>query len=106
MPVSDFEDMMPDTLSHSELIGHNSYGEPTYGSPVTLQCRLTYDPTKVIDSLGEEVVSKATAWVSSVSLSIDPDDEFTTSFGETLYVITSSRIQDEGGVHHHKIFFK
>lgn len=97
---------MPDTLTHSELISYDAYGTPTFGSPATITCRLTYEPTKVLNANGEEVVSKATAWTSSTDLTVDTDDAFVTSFGETLYVMSVNRIQDEDGVHHIKIMFR
>lgn len=105
MPISDWEDMMPDTMLHYEYVSADGYGKPTFGSPATLTCRLTYEPTVVLNDQGEEVTSSAQAWISSVGTTIDPRDKFETSFGDRLYVLTVSRIQDEAGVHHHKIFF-
>lgn len=106
MPISDWDDMMPDTITVSEFISDNSYGESTYGSPVGVQCRLTFEPTMVLDSKGKEVVSKATCWLNSTTITFDPNDKFVSSNAERLFVLTSMRIQDEDGTHHLKIFFK
>jgi hypothetical protein len=105
MPISDWEDMMPDTLLHYEYVSSDPYGKPTYGSPATINCRLTFEPTVVTNDIGEEVTSSAQAWLSSTSMTIDPRDKYETSFGDVLYPLTTGRIQDEDGVHHHKVFF-
>ena len=105
MPISDFEDMMPDTVTHSEYISSTSYGVESFGSPATVTCRLTYEPKTVLNQKGEEVVAKATMWLSSTTTTIDPKDKFVTSFGDRLYVLNISRIQDEDDVHHIKVFF-
>jgi hypothetical protein len=61
--AQDFADWRDYSLTIRPFTGYDKYGGPTYGGSVTVMCYLQYTPTLVRNSLGQEVVSSAQAYI-------------------------------------------
>ena len=98
----EFLDVMVDEVVWEKFLGIDEYSNPTYASPVTLQCRVSPRAVQVLDANGNEVVSKANIWTAG-NVAIGPQDKMTQSDGSTDPVITVGRPPDGDGAHHVKV---
>lgn len=103
---AEFLTMMPSTMSVYAFVSFDTYGDPSYStSAATYRCYMEYTPTLIVDQLGEEVVSKAIAYIAStealneLSLYVLPD-------GSTGIVQSISQNWDDDGIHHNVVNFR
>lgn len=104
MVITDFADLMPDTVTHAEHAGNDRWGSPSYGSPVSFSARVVYRPESVRAADGAEVVARGHVWLLG-SPAVDPKDEITLPDATTPPILAVERFPDENGAHHTKIFF-
>ena len=103
MAISDFADMMTDTVTHYEYSGRDAYGVPTYGSSADYTARVTFVNKLVRAKDGSQIVSGCQIWLLG-SPTISPDDKITLSDGSSPTIITFEKFQDDTGAHHTKIY--
>lgn len=105
MPISDWADMMPHTVTLAPRTGLNDHGEPTYGTAVSYQARVSYRSHKVRGPDGEDVMARGAVWLQSTALA-KVTDRLVLPEGETPAVILAvEKHADEAGGHHVKIHF-
>lgn len=101
---AEFLDVMVDTITWEKVIGGaDGYGNLSYASPVTIQCRVSPKAVQVLTTNGEEVVSKASIYTAG-DYDIGAQDRITQSNGEVDPVIRVSRPPDGDGAHHVEVF--
>lgn len=104
MSISDFTDLMPHTVSHSELASRDEYGAPTYGTETDYTARVLYKQQKVVRSDGREVLARGVMWIAGTP-TIDPEDRITLPDDSTPVILAVERVPDESGIHHVKVYF-
>lgn len=104
MPISDWFDLMPDTITVEPFLSRDSYGVPSYSASTNYKSRVIQKPTRVLAANGEEVVAKGVIWVGA-SPGITAEDRITLPDGSTPPIISVSSIPDDSGDHHEKVFY-
>ncbi len=104
MAVSDYHDLMPDTVTHKVMTGRDAYQKPTFGAGTDFKARVLFRQRWVRAADGTEKLSRGTVWIGATPV-IDPEDEITLPDGSTPPILVVERIPDEKGIHHVKIFF-
>jgi hypothetical protein len=109
MSVEDFYDLLPSTVVLEPCIGHGTYGEELYGTPVEgLRARVSYSQKLVPlpGGTGEQVVSRGTVWVAYTG-EVKANDRLTLPDGSTPEILLVDQPGDETGIRHHtKITFR
>ena len=95
----EFLDVMVDTVTWEKFLGIDEYSNKTYAAPVTIQCRVSPKPVQVLDTNGNEVVSKASIFTAG-DFEIGAQDRITQSNGKSDPVIRAGRPPDKDGAHH------
>ncbi len=104
MPVSDFDDMMPHTVTVSEFSSRNAYGDANYGSAVSYTARVIYKDQLIKAKDGSQIMAKGMVWLSGTP-TLSTEDLLTLPDGTTPPILSQSLIPDEDGSHHVKVFF-
>lgn len=104
MPVSDWFELMPQTVTIAEFAGRDSYGKPMYGSAIPFRARITYGPVNVRTSTGNEVVARGVVWLGGTPV-MSPEDQLVFPDGSIPPIVSVDRVEDEFGPHHVKVFF-
>ncbi len=107
MPISDWADMMPHTITYEALVSRDKYGKPSYATAVSFSARVKdrtqRKPSRVV--LGEDEISTSEVWIGGIIDNIRTDDRFTLPDGSTPSIVDWLVIPDEDGNHHTKVFF-
>ena len=105
MGISDWSDLMNQTVSHAEFAGRSEYGVPTYGSSVEYSARVVYKQKFIRKADGSEVLSQGQVWLQS-NVVATVEDEITLPDGSTPPILAIERFSDETtDFHHTKIYF-
>ena len=107
MPISEWADMMPHTVTYEALKSRDKYGKPSYATAVSYAARVK-DRTKSVPSRvvpGQDEVSHSEVWIGGIITNIRTDDRFTLPDGSTPSIIDWLVVPDEDGDHHTKVFF-
>ncbi len=96
--------MMASTVRVRNLVSSNDYGEPVYSTAFkSYPCHITFKPRKVIDSMGQEVVSDMQVWVGSTEM-LQATAQFELVLSSTKTVTPDVKAlevhYDENGLHH------
>ena len=106
MPITDWEDMMPHTVTRRPATGRDAYGKPTYGAAITYQGRVSYKTKRITSrTSGQDVIASGNVIVMGVIADIHVDDLFTLPDGSIPLVINWSTVADEEGDHHTTVYF-
>lgn len=105
MGISDFSDMLADTVRLKKKSGTDGYGKPSYGTPDTYKARVVYKQRLVRTALGEEVVATGNVLIEGTPV-INSDDLLELPDGSTPIILTTSRTPDEKGAHHTRVYFR
>ena len=98
-PISEWADLMPDTVTLEPWTGQDGYGEPTYGDPVTYPARVVGKTRLVRTVSGEEKVSTVTVYLGAVP-GASPQDRVTLPsrfVPQQPIILAIERIPDETG---------
>lgn len=85
------------TVQWCKYLGVDAYGQPKYGEPVAIPCRLQHDRNMVRDEKGEITVSEAVVYTTA---EIDARDALAVG-GESTRIIRVSRKVDLDGQYDH-----
>lgn len=95
--MSDFADLLTDTVTIEPATGRDGFGHPTYGAAVTVAARVVEKPRIVRDpTTGEEVVSTAQIRLGE-PVAVGIEDRITLSSGEVPRILYVRRAKDETG---------
>ena len=101
--VSDFLDMMPQTVQWAPFVSRSQYGEPTYGDRVPYRARVVYRDRLVRRADGQLVVSPVSVWLGTY-LDVKVEDKIILPDGTAPEILSVDRIPDENDMHHVKIY--
>jgi len=105
MPISDFEDLMNDTITLEPFSSRDSYGKPIYGTAVTVEnCRVTYKSFFMRRDDGSEIIAKGIVWLGEYRR-VSVEDKITLPDGSTFSILMSDSFSDDEGPHHTKVIF-
>lgn len=93
--------LLPDTIGHRALTGHDSYGKPTHAAPVSYPYSREMKSQRRIEQPGGEVILREGKAVFSVPISINADDLVVLPDGTEHRVITVQKGRDGTGRDHH-----
>ena len=107
MPVSDWLDLMPFTITYEAVATRDEYGKViTYATAVSYRARVTYKHMRVASrATGQDVIASIQVWLNGVISTINVDDRVTLPDGTTPLIVSWDLVSDETGNHHVKIFF-
>lgn len=107
MPVSDFLDLMNNTVQVEPQTGYDGYANRQYGTAVEYRARVSYGRrTAPSPGGGEQLVASGTVWLAG-SVPVTPEDRLTLPTGQQPEILSVERPTDETGeVHHTKVTFK
>jgi hypothetical protein len=106
MPVEDFLDMMPDTVTVEPWVAQDGLGAPAFGPARSYRARVEVSPRLVRNLQGEEVVSTARVYLGTRD-AVSERDRLTLPAGFTQTqpsIIRVSPVRDEAGVHHIQVW--
>ena len=104
MTVSDWSDLMPETVDVYSIASRDSYGSANYGTAASYSARVLRKPTRVVDVAGDEVMAKGVVWIAATE-TIDPEDAIELPDGTRPPILRIDRVPDESGDHHLKVYF-
>jgi hypothetical protein len=97
--------MLTDTMTKEAYTGQDSYGKPTFASPVSLAARVQFLLQRVVDATGQERVSRATVFVNG-DVVIDLRDRLTFADGTSSPILRLYSPKDlNGAIDHWEISF-
>lgn len=105
MAISDFADMMGETISHLAQSTVDDYGKPTYLAGVNFSARTFRKAVKVRDSRGEEIDADGVVWILGTP-NIRVDDLIQLPDTTTPVIVAVDRPSDELSTHHVKVYFR
>lgn len=105
MAVSEWADMMPDTITVQTVSGRDAYNKPTFATGTTYNARVVYKNKMVVSTDGREVIAKGVVYCTATS-QISTEDKITLPDSTTPQIINSELYPDESGSHHSQIYFK
>lgn len=103
MPISDFADMFPQTIVHSEFGGRDAYGKRSFGSPTSYSARVINRNKLVKASDGSEKMSTSQVWIQGLP-TVTPEDQIELPDGTTPIILAVEEYPDQDGDHHVKVF--
>jgi hypothetical protein len=104
MAISDFSDMMIDTVTHEEFANRDAYGVKSYGSAASYSARVVYKNKLVRNADGNEVLATGMVWFLGTP-NVDTEDRITLPDGSTPKILSVDRFPDGDGLHHTKVYF-
>lgn len=107
MPISDFLDMMPATVSYQTVTGRDTYGKPTLSVARSIRARVNQKNVRVTSRItGDDVISGSNVWLAEALTSINIDDQFTLPGGILASIVNWDTYSDESGPFYTKVYFK
>jgi len=114
MPITDFLELLQQTVTLAAFSSQNIYGTATYASGVTYKARIVKRPHRVRNNSGETVVAKGEVWfgpptadlTDSTPPTITTQDRITLPDASTPIILSVDVVSDDsGGYHHTKVHF-
>lgn len=103
MPISDWSDLFPQTVTIASLSSRAAYGKQTFGSATSYSARVVDKAQKIRDPDGQEVLARTVVWVQGTP-TVTPQDRITLPDGTTPPILNAEKYPDESGDHHVKVF--
>lgn len=107
MPISDFKELMNDTVSVTPFSSLDGFGKPSYGTSVDYaNSRVKFKVRQVFDFEGQEVTAGGDVVLGSNAV-IGATDKLTLPDNTTPKILNVESIPDESGsAHHTRIIFQ
>lgn len=107
MPLSDFVDCMPTSVTIEPVSTLNKYGEKTYGTAQSIKAKIMERNERLAITGGEEIVARGRAILGAISSpTVTTKDRLTLPDGSTPEILAVQAVNDEVGLHHEVIIFK
>lgn len=104
--ISDFLDLMQDTITMQLVTVRDGFGKPTYGAATSYRARVVYKSMRTTNRFsGQDAVAAGAVWIAGVILPGDIDDKVTLPDGSTPKILYWEEYPDEVGNHHTKLLF-
>ena len=105
MSVSDWADMLNQTVTYKALSSRDSYGAPTYGAATSYDARVVYKSKFLRKSDGADVMATGAVWLQGAP-AVSPEGLLTLPDGTTPPILSVERFPDETDAYHHtKVYF-
>lgn len=105
MPISDWSELMAQTVTYATVASRDAYGKPTYATAVTYQARVVYKQTRIVNRInGQDAIATGTVWLAA-SILPSLDARITLPDGSTPTILNWEVFPDEDGDHHTKLYF-
>jgi len=104
MAISEWADMMPNTITVQAKSGVDAYNKPTYATGTSYSARVVYKNKITVDAIGREVTARGVIYVAATG-AISPEDKITLPDSSTPQIISVERFPDENGAHHNQVYF-
>jgi len=102
----EFLEFMHQTIQIEPMIDREpDGGDPIFGDPKLYRARIVAQQRLVVDSNGQERMSRSVGWIHGVPEDLTTDARITLPNGEQPFVINIHHYPDETGMHHVKIDF-
>jgi hypothetical protein len=103
---TDFLDLMRQAVTVKHYTdAADSYGQPTFGTSVSVTCRVVQQPKLIRAADGREIVSQGHLWTAG-SAGVLVSDELTLPDGTKPKILRVDHFPDEDGVvHHERVWF-
>lgn len=106
MPISDFLDLMPDTVTYEAPATYDEYGKvATYATAVSCRARVSTKHQRVAAKNGQDVISSIQVWLNSTT-AINENGRLTLPDGSTPLIVSWDLVRDENGAHHTKVYLR
>jgi len=107
MLIDDFADCLNQTVTIAPFTSQNSYGDPTYGTAVTYQCRIELKNRMIRDLMGQERVARGRLYIQTQTIPSAKDQialpsDYSPTNPEILSIYP---VQSESGTDHIQIDF-
>ena len=107
MPLSDFVDCMPTSVTIKPVTALDKYGEKTYGTAQTIKAKIMERNERLAITGGEEIVARGRVILGAISSpTVTTKDQLTLPDGSTPEILAVQPVNDEVGLHHEVIIFK
>jgi hypothetical protein len=109
--LEDFGELLTQQVTREPVSSEDKYGQPSYGAPTVLRCRVVSKPRLVrsvsaarseTEGSVREVVSTAQVWTEPVQWGVD--DRITLPDGTQPIILHVERYPDETGPHHEVVY--
>ena len=106
MPISDFFDMMPHSITHRAPATWSAYGKPaTYGAATSYRARVKYEIKSTVNrASGQDALSVTTVWIGGTP-TLTLFDQITLPDGSAPPILNWEVLPDESGTHHVTVYF-
>lgn len=107
MSVSDWDSLLPHTVTLYAFSSYDAYGKPSHSSTGTeYSGRVVYKTARVISrTTGQDVLSTVQVWISGTP-SLNVDDKLVLPDGTFPKIENWDLFPDEDGSHHVKVFLR
>ena len=105
MAISEWADMMPNTITVQAKSGVDAYNKPTFATGVGYSARVVYRDKLVTTADGREVVAKGVVYSTATS-KISTEDKVTLPDTTSPQIVTSELYPDESGDSYCQFYFK
>lgn len=103
---TEFEELMPHTLSMSTWVSADGYGEPTYSTtPTTYTARAEDVAQRVTGLDGYDTFATTQVIVASTTPLPESARYVLSHTTDSLNLVRIERVPDEDGLHHQVLFF-
>ena len=102
MAVSDFVDMMKQTVSISPFVSRDQYGVPTYGTAKVVKARIGNDSRIIKSPDGSMITVTASVWLGK-ALNVTTQDRILLPDGTTPPILKVEQPWDQVDHHHTKL---
>lgn len=101
-----FQALLTETLTIAAYTGvQDGYGQPTFGSPVSVPARLEYKTRRIVTATGDERLSRCRAFLEG-TLTLDLRDKLILPDGTSPPMQLIYAPRDEGGaIDHYEVYF-
>jgi hypothetical protein len=106
MPVSDFLDLMPATVTFAHVTGRDGYGKASFGIAASYRARVVYKMIRTSNIFtGQDAVADGEVWLAGTVTPSDMDERITLPDGSTPKILNWEQFSDGDGPHHTVIHF-
>jgi hypothetical protein len=95
--------MLTETILHTPYVSQDAYGKPVYGASRVYPARIEYQVRRVVDSTGQEKVSRSRVFLDG-AVTIGLRDQILLPDGSSTPILTLySPREVDGSIAHHEV---
>jgi hypothetical protein len=103
--ISDWADMMGDTVTVASVSTRDAYGKPTFSPARSYVARVVYKQTRIVNRTnGQDAIATGVVWLGGTP-TLTIESRLTLPDGSTPPIMNWETFPDEEGLHHTKVYF-